>query len=643
MNIPPSARSFFTRWRPLGDTARPSRIHICTRNAVLRAAAITAGLMLGAFAYTPPAMAADGLEYQLHIDKTGDDDLDEAIEASSQLAALKDSPPDTVYVLMDRARNDEPRLIKALNSFGYYQPKITILVDGQDVDTPENLPADGTGKKDVRVRVEIRKGPLYHLRDIVLEGEAPAGSEAALNLKAGMPARADKVLAAQSALQKKLLQDGYAFAKVEEPVAFADDGAHVLDVHFKVQSGKPAKLGKVSVKGLKDMKADFVRRVIHLQPGEAYQPAELNAARTRLMELGTFSSVTVQTADKPDADGNAPVTFLAHERNQHKVSFSANYSTDLGTSASASWSHRNLLGRAEQLNLSASVTGLGGNATSGIGYDLSAQFIKPYFLSPKQKLSLGVIAVKQDLDAYDQTAEVISGNIQRKLTEHWSATAGLSLTYDDVSQAGGTYQYQLLSAPLTLSYTAVQNVGTIREPISGFRAKLSITPIETLGSANIFFTQTQLSGAAYFNITGDGRSVLATRGLIGSIQGASNLSLPPDQRLYAGGSATVRGFRYQSIGPTFSNGDPQGATSVDAASLEWRQRIFDSWGFVTFVDGGQAATTTTPFHGKFNVGVGGGVRYYTTIGALRLDAAVPLTHVPENDNFEIYISLGEAF
>jgi translocation and assembly module TamA len=43
------------------------------------------------------------------------------------------------------------------------------------------------------------------------------------------------------------------------------------------------------------------------------------------------------------------------------------------------------------------------------------------------------------------------------------------------------------------------------------------------------------------------------------------------------------------------------------------------------------------------VGIGGGPRYYTPIGVLRLDLAVPTYRRPNDDRFEIYIGLGQAF
>jgi translocation and assembly module TamA len=43
------------------------------------------------------------------------------------------------------------------------------------------------------------------------------------------------------------------------------------------------------------------------------------------------------------------------------------------------------------------------------------------------------------------------------------------------------------------------------------------------------------------------------------------------------------------------------------------------------------------------VGVGAGARYYTPIGPLRLDFAVPTSRRSNDDKFEIYIGLGQAF
>ena len=62
------------------------------------------------------------------------------------------------------------------------------------------------------------------------------------------------------------------------------------------------------------------------------------------------------------------------------------------------------------------------------------------------------------------------------------------------------------------------------------------------------------------------------------MNGAEVFGIPPDQRFYAGGGGTIRGFRYQSVGPQFPDGKPVGGTGIDVASLEVRQRFGESRG-----------------------------------------------------------------
>jgi translocation and assembly module TamA len=65
-----------------------------------------------------------------------------------------------------------------------------------------------------------------------------------------------------------------------------------------------------------------------------------------------------------------------------------------------------------------------------------------------------------------------------------------------------------------------------------------------------------------------------------------------------------------------------------------------------FLDAGNVSQNLSPFNGQLKTGAGVGLRYYTPIGPIRLDVAVPLQrrsgHNPD-DAFEIYIGLGQAF
>jgi translocation and assembly module TamA len=444
-----------------------------------------------------------------------------------------------------------------------------------------------------------------------------------------------------------LQEEGYALAKVDPPIAYADDNKHVIDVLYKAEPGPKVGIGPIAINGLKKVHEGVVRDAITVGPGQTYQPTKIEEARQSILSLGVFSSVGVHAADEQDASGNIPLTFDVTERKMHAVSVTAAYSTDLGASLSGSWSHRNLFGNAEQLNLSAAVNGVGGSATNSLGYNATAQFLKPMFWARNQTLEVDIGALKQSLEAYDQTVESGAVYLKRKFSVLWSGSAGLTGERDQVEQEGISRTYDLISLPVTVGYDSTGLTGILEDPTRGVRATFSIIPTLPFNHASPFVTL-QAAGSAYIDASDwtdqkPGRSVIAVRGLVASIQGAGQFDLPPDRRLYVGGSGTVRGYKYQSIGPLFPSGNPQGTTSADAASVEFRQRIGDDLGFAVFADAGQASTTGVPFTGTPFLGVGAGVRYYTSIGPIRADVAIPLSRQASGDAFEIYIGLGQSF
>lgn len=591
--------------------------------------------------------AADPQDYTFVSPVTGDLAVDTALRDASLLIGLREKNPAPPFALIDRARGDDTRFRTVMEGFGYYKAAIQTTIAGRDL-ADETLPdlLDKVPQKEaVEIKTVIQPGPQFTLRHITVEGQIPDSIDAdiVMNLHSGDPAIASQALGAQAALLSALQEKGYAFAKVATPVAFADDDANVLDVSFAADPGAETKIGRISFTGLERVDETYVRENLEVRSGDLYKPSAIEAARLKLVGLGVFSGVSVAAQPEAGTDSTLPLEFDVQERARHAVSLSGNYSTDLGLSLSARWSHRNLLGRGEQLNLSASGIGLGGTATAGLGYNLGVQFIKPRFLRGDQEFEVNLGAIKQQLDAYDQTAETFSVFARKHFSALWSGTGGFSFIHDEVSQEGTDKTYDLVSLPVTAVYDSTGLNDPLADPVNGERVTLSVAPTAGFGDKTLLFAVLQASGSIYFDLSGDGRSVLAVRALAGSIQGASSFDLPPDQRLYAGGSGTVRGFRYQSIGPHFASGNPAGAVSFDAMSLEIRQRVYGDYGVAAFVDAGQAGTASLPFSGDIEVGAGVGLRYYTAIGAIRADVAVPLTNVPGGDSFAIYISIGQAF
>ena len=105
----------------------------------------------------------------------------------------------------------------------------------------------------------------------------------------------------------------------------------------------------------------------------------------------------------------------------------------------------------------------------------------------------------------------------------------------------------------------------------------------------------------------------------------------------------MRGYEYQSISPRDSAGELVGGRSLFEMSAEVRYRASDTLGYVAFLDGGAAGSNTEPPLDTLSYGAGVGLRYYTAFGPLRADIAVPLNKKEGDADFQVYISIGQAF
>ncbi len=640
----------------------------------LRTPVLTLFCMLSATCKT--VLAADPQPYKVEIATTGNSDLDSTLKATSDLQALRSSAPVSPFGLIARARSDVDRLTTAAESFGYYQCRIVIRINGIQLGDPrlaDALSALGKGQT-AQVAISLTLGPVYTLRKIDIEGEIPAALNArdTLGLRPGQPALAANVLAGASRLLSMLQEHGYAFAKVAPPVAYEAAEAPVLDLTFHVETGAQVNIGDIRIEGLQRIHESLLRKRLLLHTGDRFNPATIERARKDLLALNVFGQVSVQIGTEPDEGGGVPITFKIRERLRHAVSLNAAFSSDLGGSGGATWTDRNVFGNAEQLSIAASVINLGGSDATGSGYDTSVKYLIPEFGHRDQTLQFAFTALKQSLLTYDQTSRTASVTLARKLSSVWSASAGFSTTDDHISQGGEIFNYTLVALPLNVAYDSTDLASPLDDPRHGYRASVSLTPTLAIGHPSSTFLITQVKAAKYFDLDwlfheDPGRTVLALRALAGQALGAGEFSLPPDQRFYGGGSGTIRGYAYQAVGPLFPTppaintqssayksaealaGYPIGGTAITAGSVELRQRFGAAWGAAAFIDAGQASAKLQFLPDELRVGFGVGLRFYTPIGPVRADVAIPTqrgaSNVSTHDDgaFQVYIGLGQAF
>jgi translocation and assembly module TamA len=625
---------------------------------------------VGVSAY--PAQAADPQAYELSLAPTGSEAMDKTLLATSDLESLRKNAPVSPFGLIARARSDEERLQTVLDSYGYYQARIITTIDGialEDAELGERLSAIPKGT-DARVAIRFDLGPLYHLRNVDIDGQVPAAARDAFGLATGEPAVATAVLNAGARLLTALREDGYAFAKVDEPVAYEDAVEPVLDVRFHVETGPAVNIGRISFTGLRRLHESVLRKRLLLREGQPYRSSAVERARKDLLSFSVLAAIEVHLGTTADASGGVPVTFVIRERPRHALAFNTAYSSDLGGSLGSTWTDRDVAGGAQQLAIAGTVLGLGGKVTTALGYNTSVKYTVPDVWARDQSLQFAVGAIRQALIAYDQKAVTAGVSLTRKLSTLWTASVGVATAHEQVLQYEldepdqVNRDYTLIMLPLTVTYDSTDLPSPLDDPTHGMRDSVSFTPTRSISDQSATFLVSQLKLGAYFDIArpfgaAPGRSVLAMRGLLGLAQGAGEYSLPPDQRFYGGGSGTIRGYEYQSVGPLFTTplksaepGQqiPLGGTAILAGSVEFRQRFGSHFGAAVFVDGGQVSASLKPLPDIFRIGVGFGLRYYTPIGPVRLDFAfptraknLPATQQYDEPAFQVYVGLGQAF
>jgi translocation and assembly module TamA len=125
----------------------------------------------------------------------------------------------------------------------------------------------------------------------------------------------------------------------------------------------------------------------------------------------------------------------------------------------------------------------------------------------------------------------------------------------------------------------------------------------------------------------------------------SSKDIPLNERFYAGGPNSLRGFGYQLVGPLDSDGDPTGGRLKLVWNLvEIRQAVYKMIGLALFADVGDILWQPEAFRlGNIRTSAGVGLRANTPIGIMRLDYGVNLKRKKGEPEAKLYFNMGQAF
>lgn len=579
-----------------------------------------------------PALGQAPVSYQPILEGVSDPALYDLLSESSELFRLADQPPGSMQALRGRALADAERLREVLRAEGYYASKVEAYVE-----------REGEGAV---ARLRVEPGPVFLLSQfqVLAPRDAPesareiaaAQTPESLGLKLGAPARSADVVRATTDAVGRFSEQGYPFAELVSRRAIVDHATQTMRVRLLVEPGPFARFGETQIEGLERVSERLVRREVKWREGDVFNAKRVAELRQALSATGLFSSTSIDWPDAPGPDGRLPVRIAVREAEHRSVGVGLSYSTAEGAGAKAFWGHDDLFGNAERLYLEGVVAEQRQSA--------SASLRRPWFLIPEQTLELTAALDHEAFEAYQADRSRVGTTIERQLGDGLSGRAGLALEHSLVEEEGEERvrdTFDLLDAPLSLRYEAADDA---LDPTSGWRFELNLTPTIGVAGTDAQFVTVSPTGSFYLPVDRDRRRVLALRGRAGVIKGESRRGIPANRRLYAGGGDTVRGYGFQLVGPLDEGGQPIGGAFMVAGTAELRTRLTEKFGFVAFVDAGNVSEDSRPeFDDGLRIGVGVGARYFTPVGPLRLDVAVPLDKRSIDDDFQIYVSFGQAF
>jgi translocation and assembly module TamA len=297
-----------------------------------------------------------------------------------------------------------------------------------------------------------------------------------------------------------------------------------------------------------------------------------------------------------DAYGRLPYQIDVEDRLPYAVGGSAQYSTTNGPAGQVYWEDRNVFGGAEQLRLQADIfyappwyvvaPNVQDFSIHDLGGRLSASFLKPALWDTRNDLlinALGERVSSAGAGFFGYEAEDVDGTValRHRFSQYFSVQAGFEAQTGTATDVLGKVDYTLVGVPVSVTYDSTDSK---LDPTRGFRVTASAAGFPTFLGSSLDLVQAKARASAYYALDADQRLILAGRFGLGAMGGPALDEIPANWLFYAGGGGSVRGYAFNSLGPTGLFDAVIGGRSLFEASAELRVRVNDTIGIVPFFD-----------------------------------------------------------
>jgi len=515
----------------------------------------------------------------------------------------------------------------ALQALGYYQPEI-------EIDLQRTEPK-------WRLSIVVNAGAPVRFRDIDIQIlGAAANDDNFTRLTSDIGFSSGDVLhhGRFDSFRENVLslgqRRGYLRGEIVASRIEVQVEAGTADVMLWYDSGPRLRFGEIIVDNTL-IDSDLFDSMLTFQPGDYFDQVRLQELQSRLQRTNYFSSVIVLPQRKRSLGDRIPIMVNLQRAKRHSFDVGVGYSTDTEERLSLTWRtpRINRHGHSQQTRLVYSPINPSGRFTYSIPVSDPLTDVVQLWARVEENEFGDIDSRQNELGIKRETKNRnwIYGYSLRELNESWDI-AGYSASNDYLLFGG--------------SVSRRTHRGSIVDPEGGFSQLYTVeATADQLGSD---LDLLRVTAALRYVMTPVPRNRLVTRLDLGRVKIANGdrRDLAPSLAFFAGGSQSIRGYAYQSLGDELTVVEPNGETKtlvvggdrLVIGSLEYQYYFTATWRGALFVDAGDAFD-----RGEFDakVGAGFGVHYVTPVGAVRVELA---NSVSEDDpSWRLVFAIGAEF
>jgi translocation and assembly module TamA len=556
-------------------------------------------------------------------------------------------------------------------------------------------------RESVDVHISVDEGEPTHISAVRLEGlesvdERTQHEVKKRTLQVGDVFNHERYLAEKDRIAGVLKARAYAWAEVDGTVEVNRD-THLAVVTLRVRPGERARFGELVVIGTQKVKPHQVESHTALRKGAPFSLEALEDVRGRVYNLGMFSSVKVDYEHDVQHPEIANVLVTVREGTFHEVRLGLGFgfeSQRTDVHGSVEYEKRNFLGGLRTLRLRlvpayVALPAFWDPQRQGLAGTVEAQLQQPnLFWRTTLRFIVGFdLGIDYAYQYYGPRTTLALGRDFWRARVH--AAISYNFQYDIFFDTDPTILEQPHLAGPLFGFVSPYRLGWWQEDVA---LDLRDRPLDTR-KGGYFALTAELGGDYaigafdYQKLTPDvrgylplgSRVVVAARAQFGQIFTQGTLGSPITRRFYLGGPSSHRGFNYERLSPQVPSGEqgvqpiPIGGDQMFLGQLELRISLFrlaGNWlSLASFLDAGDVAAPSCATaecrtfvagarqsidFADLHYATGGGLRYKTLIGTLRVDVGVRLNRLsareadgtPNPDPGEwgaFHISVGEAF